>query len=115
MTTITSLADAKEVRIEAVVTRCGCGDPLSPADTEYVARIVSRYTGLTPQAALARVSATYSQLQQKVSAIENAAKTAADHARRAGVSASLWLFVSLLMGAFAASFMAVFGGRLRDV
>lgn len=91
------------------------GDPLSPADTEYVARIVSRYTGLAPQAALARVSATYSQLQQKVSAIESAAKTAADHARRAGVSASLWLFVSLLMGAFAASFMAVFGGRLRDV
>jgi hypothetical protein len=31
MTTLTSLADAKEVRIEAVVTRCGCGDPLSHA------------------------------------------------------------------------------------
>lgn len=91
------------------------GDPLSPTDAEYVARIVSRYTGLAPQAAQARVNATYTQLQQKVIAIESAAKTAADQARRAGVSASLWLFVSLLMGAFAASFMAVFGGRLRDV
>lgn len=91
------------------------GDPLSSADADYVARIVARYTGLAPQAALARVSATYAQLQQKVSAMESAAKSAADTARRASVSASLWLFISLLMGAFSASFMAIFGGRLRDI
>lgn len=90
------------------------GDSLSAADTAYVASIVSRYTGLDPDAAQARVSATYAQLQQKVSTIESAAKAAADSARRSGISASLWLFVSLLMGAFAASFMAVLGGRLRD-
>jgi len=91
------------------------GDALSPADTAYVANIVSRYTGLAPDAAQARVSTTYAQLQQKVEAMESAEKAAADRARRSGISASLWLFVSLLMGAFAASFMAVFGGRLRDV
>jgi hypothetical protein len=91
------------------------GDPLSGDDADYVARIVSRYTGLSPQAAQARVSATYAQLQQKTEALQNAAKAAADSTRRASVSAALWLFVSLLMGAFAASFMAVFGGRLRDV
>ena len=27
---------------------------------------------------------------------------------------ALWMFVSLLCGAFAASFMAIFGGRRRD-
>jgi hypothetical protein len=91
------------------------GDALSSADADYVARIVGRYTGLSPQAALARVSATYTQLQQKVGAMESAAKSAADTARRATISASLWLFVSLLMGAFSASFMAIFGGRLRDI
>jgi len=91
------------------------GDPLSGDDTEYVATIVSRYTGLAPQAAQARVGATYAQLQQKTEALQNAAKAAADRARRASISAALWLFVSLLMGAFAASFMAIFGGRLRDV
>ncbi len=91
------------------------GDALSSADSEYVATLVARYTGLAPQAAQSRVSSTYSQLQQKVAAMQDEAKAAADHARRASVSASLWLFVSLLMGAFAASFMAVFGGRLRDV
>jgi len=91
------------------------GDPLSATDAEYVARIVSRYTGLSPQAASARINADYTQLQQKVSAMESAAKSAADTARRASVSASLWLFISLLMGAFSASFMAIFGGRLRDI
>jgi hypothetical protein len=91
------------------------GDSLSATDAEYVARIVSRYTGLSPQAALARVNADYAQLQQKVGAIESAAKSTADAARRASVSASLWLFISLLMGAFSASFMAIFGGRLRDI
>jgi hypothetical protein len=90
-------------------------DPLSVADTAYVARIVSSYTGLSPQAAQLRVAATYGQLQQKAAAIEGAAKVAADKARRASVGVSLWLFVALLLGAFSASFMAIFGGRLRDV
>ncbi|RDU95824.1 hypothetical protein [Trinickia dinghuensis] len=90
-------------------------DPLSVADIAYVARIVSRYTGLSTQAAQVRVAATYAQLQQKIVAIEGVAKVAADRARRASVSASLWLFVSLLLGAFSASFMAIVGGRLRDV
>lgn len=90
-------------------------DALSAADTAYVARIVSRYTGMAPPAAEVRVAATYAQLQQKRVAIEGAAKDAANDARRASVYAALWLFVSLLMGAFSACFMAVFGGRLRDV
>lgn len=91
------------------------GDPLSSADMAYVASLVARYTGLAPQAAQARVSDTYGQLRQKVAAMQVDAKAAADHARHASISASLWLFVSLLMGAFAASFMAIFGGRMRDI
>ena len=43
-----------------------------------------------------------------------AAKDTADKARKASAIASLWLFVSLLMGAFAASFTAIYGGRQRD-
>lgn len=91
------------------------GDALSAADTIYVARLVSRYTGLAPQAAQVRVAATYARLQQKVTAMQDAAKAAADKARHAGVYVALWLFVSLLLGAFSASLAAVLGGRLRDV
>ena len=43
-----------------------------------------------------------------------AAKDTADKARKASATAALWLFVSLLMGAFAASFTAIYGGRQRD-
>jgi MFS family permease len=38
-----------------------------------------------------------------------------DEARRNAAYASLWIFVSLLIGAFAASLMATFGGRQRDL
>jgi len=45
---------------------------------------------------------------------EAAAREAADTARKASAYAALWLFISLLMGAFIASWMATFGGRQRD-
>src|SRR6185312_6147769 len=38
----------------------------------------------------------------------------ADDARKAAAYASLWLVVSMLVGAFIASLMATYGGRLRD-
>ena len=44
----------------------------------------------------------------------DAAKTAADAARKTGVYVALWAFVSLLIGAFSASYMATLGGRIRD-
>jgi hypothetical protein len=42
------------------------------------------------------------------------AKEAADAARKTGVYVSLWAFISLLVGAFSASYMATVGGRTRD-
>jgi|SRR5579862_4221767 len=42
------------------------------------------------------------------------AKTSADAARKAAAYASLWIFVSLLVGAFSASYAATWGGRSRD-
>jgi hypothetical protein len=41
-------------------------------------------------------------------------KTAADAARKTGVYVALWAFISLLVGAFSASYMATLGGRIRD-
>jgi len=46
---------------------------------------------------------------------EARAKDAADKARKAGAYGALWLFVSLLLGAFAASLAAAYGGRRRDL
>lgn len=45
----------------------------------------------------------------------DAAVQVTDEARRNAATASLWIFVSLLIGAFSASLMATFGGRQRDL
>ncbi len=45
---------------------------------------------------------------------ETMARGAADEAREASASAAFWMFVAMLLGAIAASYMAVVGGRQRD-
>ena len=91
------------------------GDQLSPEDTAYLGQLVAQHTGLTPEAAKARVVTTYTRLLQKIAALDAAAKDAADKARKVAIGASLWMFISLLMGAFSASLMATHGGRVRQL
>ena len=62
-----------------------------------------------------RVADVYARTQAKLKEAETAAKDAADKARKASAYASLWLFISLLIGAFAASLAATLGGRQRDI
>jgi hypothetical protein len=61
------------------------------------------------------VNNTFAHLQAKLLAEETLAKNVADSARKASVYAALWLFISLLIGAFVASFAAIYGGRMRDL
>jgi hypothetical protein len=98
-----------------LVNSAATGDQLSPEDTAYLSQLVAQRTGLTPEAAQARVVTTYTRLVQKITALNAAAKDAADRARKVTIGASLWLFVSLLMGAFSASLMATHGGRVRQL
>ena len=88
---------------------------LSADDINYVGQLVAHRTGLTQQAAEKRVIDTYARLQTKLQDAETAAKEAADKTRKASAYAALWLFISLLIGAFVASFSAIFGGRQRDL
>jgi hypothetical protein len=104
--------DSAEVgRIFMNVTR---SEPLPPEDTRYVGQIVAQRTGLSQQDAEKRVSEVYAKAQAKVRSAEVAAREAADQARKASAYSALWLFVSLLIGAFVASLAATFGGRRRD-
>jgi hypothetical protein len=57
----------------------------------------------------------FANLQNALAEAEVAAREAADAAREASAYAALWLFISLLAGAFIASWMATFGGRQRDL
>lgn len=87
---------------------------LSAEDTSYVAQLISQHTNLTQQEAETRVKEIYNNVQTKAKEAETKAKEAADKARKASVGITLWLFVSLLIGAFSASLAATWGGRCRD-
>jgi hypothetical protein len=87
---------------------------LSPTDSQYLAQLVAQRTGLSPDDAQKRVSDAFARAQQSIQDAKAQAQAAADAARKAAAALSLWLVVSLLIGAFTASWAATFGGRLRD-
>jgi hypothetical protein len=90
-------------------------DALPAEDVQYVGQLVTQRTGLTQQAAEKRVSDTYARAQAKLRDAETAASAVAEKARKVSSYAALWLFISLLIGAFAASLAATYGGRRRDI
>jgi hypothetical protein len=106
---------ARQEAARIFLNSAATGDQLSPDDTGYLSRLVAQHTGLAPDAAQGRVAATYTSFLQKIAALDAAAKNAADKARKATIGASLWLFISLLMGAFSASLTATYGGRVRQL
>ncbi len=79
------------------------GVALSDADRAYLAQLVSTETGASPADAEKRVMAVVTQ-----------AKSEADRARKAAASISIWLTISMFVGAFAAALAAIEGGQLRD-
>jgi len=92
----------REARI--ILTRAIAGrSDVSPTDRTYLAQSVSARTGLPQPEAEKRVSDVITQ-----------AKAAADEARKAAAKLSMWLAISMLVGAFAASLAAIEGGQLRD-
>lgn len=88
---------------------------LPPEDAKYVGQVVAQRTGLSQQDAEKRVNDTYAKAQAALRNAETKAREAADAARKASAYGALWLVVSMLIGAFVASFAATYGGRRRDL
>lgn len=105
-------SDAEITRIFMNSLRTG---PLPPEDVRYAGQIVAQRTGLSQPDAEKRVTDTYARIQGKLRETEASAKSAIDSARKASLYASLWFFISLLIGAFCASYAAIYGGRERDL
>ncbi len=89
-------------------------EALPDADLRHVGQLVALRTGLSQQDAQNRVADTFTRATAKSREREIAARGVADKARQASAYGALWLFVSLLIGAFVASLAATFGGRQRD-
>jgi hypothetical protein len=76
---------------------------LSAADRTYLSQLVVAKTGVNQRDADRRVSDVFANAQQTADAI-----------RKAIAHSLLWIFLSLLIGAFSASLSATIGGRQRD-
>ena len=107
----TAASVAEVTRIFANGIRMGS---LPNDDVEYVGEVVAQRTDLSQQQAEQRVREVFMNLQTTLNDAETKAREAADAAREASAYAALWLFISLLAGAFIASWLATFGGRQRD-
>jgi hypothetical protein len=76
---------------------------MPPADRTYLAQLVAARSGLSQEEAQRRVDTVMTQARQ-----------AADTARKAGAMASIYVALSMLIGAFIAGVAAAVGGRVRD-
>ena len=83
---------------------------VSPPDKAYLASLVAARTGLSQADAAKRVDDVIAQAK----AAELKAREAADAARKAGSYLSIFIGLSMLIGAFIASAAGALGGRQRD-
>lgn len=109
--------DRGEVRAEVnrIVVNSLRNDTMDPADTQYLAQLIARETGMSQAEAEARVADVQTRMRAALEQAKEEAKQAADDARKATAYAALWLFITLLIGAFFASLSATWGGRRRDL
>jgi hypothetical protein len=103
------LADAR-METAHIAANAFANGSISVADRAYLTEQVSARTGAAQADAQARVDnfvVAVTEAQAKL-------KAQADSARKAAAEASIYLALSLLMGAFIASVSAALGGRIRD-
>lgn len=110
-------SDRRELRAEVnrIIVNSLQGDGLDPADTQYLSQLIARETGMSQAEAQARVTDVQTRMRAALEKAKTTAKQAADDARKAAAHAALWLFITLLIGAFFASLSATWGGRRRDL
>jgi hypothetical protein len=76
---------------------------IDPRDRDYLATLVANRTGLSR-----------AEAQRRVDMIVANQRAALDESRKAIAHSLYWLVVALLVGAFSASYAAIYGGRRRD-
>lgn len=104
-----SLGDAR-METGHIVANAFAGGRVADADRTYLVELVAARTGATRADAEARVETFLAAVNQAQATL----KAEADSARKAAAQASIYLALSMLMGAFIASVSAALGGRIRD-
>jgi hypothetical protein len=101
-----------DARLEAshIAANAFAEGSIAGADRAYLIDQVAARTGASQADAQARVDNFVTAVTQAQAKL----KTEADSARKAAAEASIYLALSLLIGAFIASVAAALGGRIRD-
>lgn len=103
--------DSTSVNAEvARIFAASVGREFTSDDKSYLVQLVANRTGMNQEEAEKRVSAVL----MKVRDAELEARQALDTVRKVAAHTSLWMFISLLIGAFCASYAGTIGGRQRD-
>jgi len=105
---------AAQAEAGRILTRALYTGDLPDPDKTYLAQLVASRTGMSQPDAEKRVADVFNEAKSAKAQAADKAKQAADAARKTGVYVALWAFISLLVGAFSASYMATVGGRQRD-
>jgi hypothetical protein len=105
-----SSPEQSTAEVTRIFANAAVSGKLPEEDARYAAQLVAQRTGVSQAEAEKRVNETFAKIEAK----KNEAKEAADKARKASAAAALLLFISLLIGAFVASYSATIGGRHRD-
>ena len=105
---------ARHVEAARIFAKGLANGSLPAEDKSYLGQVVANATDLNQQEAEQRVDTAFTDMKQSIDTAKATALKATDDARKLSAHASLWLFVSLMLGAFCASVAAIFGGRSRD-
>jgi hypothetical protein len=105
-------ASSADSRVETahIVANAFVNGSVSDADRAYLTEQVAARAGATRAGAEERVDGFLAAVTQAHAKLE----AEADSARKAAAQASLYLALSMLIGAFIASVAAALGGRIRD-
>jgi hypothetical protein len=106
--------DAAKAEVARIVSISVARGSISPDDKAYAARVIAAQAGVDQAAAEKRIDDTINRAKQLADETKQKAREAADQARKAAVGFALWAFISMLIGAFSATYAATRGGRTRD-
>ena len=98
-----------------ILARSIANGKVSDADRAYLIKLIAQRAGVDEATAQQRLTQVEEQARRAAQEAEQKTREAADAARKAAAAFALWAFVSMLIGAFVASFAATVGGRARDL
>ena len=106
--------DVQHGEISKIVDTSLTEGKLSADDRAYLAQTVAKRSGMSQRDAERRVDEIYARATNAAAAAKAKALKLTEETRKMAAHSALWMFVTLLLGAFTASLAATLGGRRRD-